>query len=645
MGNTYDFLKRKGNKITWTNFWTPTFNGSIFDPNSYPKNRKNSTFEIRGMTIGEGTIENSFGTFVLKNGVVAVFNNASALIEIIGDADGAPGNGLSVIPWKPEIVTTGTDVYFTEQMMGTTDTRSNSNHTFSTGADDSNVWKTNIILPVPNTNNTHYGFPFYLSAPADTIGIQNYVYAVLGGGAPAGPFLETTLSVILIGEPVNSVPTWRFYAIGNIDSDYMELASQDQIPLTWSENTQYTISYDPTAGTYGTIRFWVDTTLIYSYPLTMAKIIDPNRFAAFAGTGGNGSCSFTIANQPAVAIPGVTFITGNSELVYPENIDNAIIEIVDLIDPFDIEGFGIVDNGDIILTNSDSELVGRVYTPDEMDALLSTPDWTPLSAPNLINMYFNTISNNSPTHQVSTYGNNKFISISTVGFSDISPSKYVSVVASNTVFNLISNTINAASFKLSNFTGNLDITTIQFELNGTGGYNSMAEITYNLAQNRFELTKIGLAYGYENVNFPLADFSINNIYTLGYNLDGGGTYGTVYFYENNTLIASSQLNSYPPSSTDSVRVYSNVNHESTLNIELLDDNFPTLSGVTFYTPRDGISESYSSSIPTSKRNKLVNIVGLAESNVAIPNSALTVSNNDVVFINKDGEVKYKLHNP
>lgn len=367
------FLSKKGIQRSQVDYWTPIFIGGVFEPGSYPVNRNGKLYEIRGLTIAEGTITNAVGTFVFNNGDMVVFNSQGVLVEILGDTDNAaPGGGGSSTlgeTWTPGALP-GTNVFW-DIMIGGNGFISNAGHTISATNGGTGVGS-QIIFPTPNTGNIFYGQPFKVSDPND-LTFTSYIGFIDRIEVNPLSHNPTVGLTVVIGEGL-SPDSINIMAIGNMYTNDNESALNSYID--WTPEAIYTLGFDPTAGTYGTIYLYSSisappNSTVATYALTEAIVGTPNCFMTQFSIP-TGTLAITIENIPGFTIPGVTFVCGGQldEASLPTGREGNAYVVSNLVNSLYIPSYGTVVNGDMVFFDQLGSVRGKTWTPDELDVLI-----------------------------------------------------------------------------------------------------------------------------------------------------------------------------------------------------------------------------------------------------------------------------------
>lgn len=381
MGRTYDFLRRKGYDNIYTEFWTPVFVGNVFDINSYPKNRKNRIYEIRGLTIGEGTITNDFGSFTVKNGSIAVFNNASILRDIIGGVTLESIKELIRFDgyWTPE-ATPGINTRFVNSDVGFNEhsTISGDGYTHSVTDPDNqtDIYLSNLVIPtVPGS--IIYGVPFRIPTNLFNTSPNVLIEVGLVRYENGLPFTNEPMGVLISG---NSADQNHFHvelagSFHNPQStegvDYLGIDTD----VYYDSSIIYVVAYNPNVGSNGALE-------IYSSDITEGNpdvplqipldptnsgdltYVTPNSFYSRITVDNNAVGSVEIDNSRAFIPTGVTIVTGGlfDEDSVPVGCAGQAFTATDIVtEPVYIPGYGNCYNGDMMFWNADGDMQGRPW--------------------------------------------------------------------------------------------------------------------------------------------------------------------------------------------------------------------------------------------------------------------------------------------
>ncbi len=371
MSRLFDFLRRKGYDNIYTEFWTPLFNGSVFNSDSLPYNRKNRIFEIKGMTVPTGTIVIENTTFTVSNGMIAVFNNKGILKQVMGSItedsifDLIAFNGT----WLPE-ASSGINIRWerTFSNLGIDSVISTDlyTHTLTAPGIDpvSGVYVSNVLAPMLLPGATIYGVRFKLSnlfslTGAIEVGLVEYENVI--------PYAKTPMSVTLTSS-VNG--TLHISNMGNQDTlDYADVNAD----TPWNVGSEYVLAYNPNIGTYGQLEFYNSSSLtpntaVAVYTFTAAVDAPDSIFSAIIAS--NSSSGFiTLVNEEGSFIPtGVTVINGG---VFDEDtipIDCAGKAYTALNpSPVYIPGYGECQHGDMIFWNALGDIQGRPWNRKDIE--------------------------------------------------------------------------------------------------------------------------------------------------------------------------------------------------------------------------------------------------------------------------------------
>lgn len=383
--NHYDFMSRKGLNINYASYWTPLFNGSVFDENSYPNNRKNKAFEIRGVTIPNATITNEVGSFSIKNHTLAVFNSRGVLVEVIGGITEEEIKNLVAFTatWTPEAFA-GYRLFWQTALGEVEDfsTISNEAYTFTVTSDniapaDNGIYFSNIM-----TNpNVKFGLPFSISA----LGINSTlgVGMVKRTGAGSLAAILTDASVLFSSTGSNNV---TINGIGNSRNDPTDFNSSLSISITTTVNTKFFIAIDETAGTYGTMYLYCSeavpansndpNTPVAIYVFTAAVNLDQmDCFYSNSTVMSTDTTVVNIINNSDFVPTGVTNISGGifDEDSWPINASGRAFTVTGLgLNNFVyIPNYGNAYDGDMIWFNAFGDIQGRPWGRDEIDKEVS----------------------------------------------------------------------------------------------------------------------------------------------------------------------------------------------------------------------------------------------------------------------------------
>ena len=390
MGRTYDFLRRKGYDNIYTEFWTPVFVGNVFDVNSYPKNRKNRIYEIRGMTIGEGVIENEYGTFTAKNGSIAIFNNASKLRDIVGSITIETIKELVRFDgyWTPESSTgTNTRWSFSDNEFNTYSelTIDDTIHTVTAPDVDPvfGVYVSNDVIneSLPGIPNAPiYGVPFKIPTNLFNNDPDIIVEVGLVKYESAIPFTKEPYGVFFSGNAANqnliSVEIFGCYESVTNTSQLGIDFNNPSIDIDYSPNTIYVLAFNPNIGPHGTLNLYsnhpnnltpnnpIITFSINSLNASNLTFTNPNSFYSELSAQNNKSGSVEIDNSRSFIPTGVTIVTGGifDEDSIPIDAAGQAYTATDiLVEPVYIPGYGNCFNGDMMFWNADGEMQGRPW--------------------------------------------------------------------------------------------------------------------------------------------------------------------------------------------------------------------------------------------------------------------------------------------
>lgn len=230
---------------------------------------------------------------------------------------------------------------------------------------------TDMILPSPNTNGTHYGISFKLDAPGQLAkgGYFCFIAATILDPVNAGDIFT---GVELYADPADA-NRYQIIMIGNYNTtDFAE----PTINVPWSSNAEYLVSFNPLAGTHGTLYFWSSINSnpllpVHSYALTEAAsaptAFDFNLIAGPGGgnpTFGNETIICTVVNTPTYIPPGVTLLSPAggefNPASYPSDKANRALEITGVSAPVELNNNITVDNGDVIIFNISGDLIAKL---------------------------------------------------------------------------------------------------------------------------------------------------------------------------------------------------------------------------------------------------------------------------------------------
>ncbi len=378
MGRTYDFLRRKGYDNIYTEFWTPVFVGNVFDPNSYPKNRKNRIYEIRGMTIGEGVIENEYGTFTAKNGSIAIFNNASKLRDIVGSITIEAIKELVRFDgyWTPES-TAGTNTRWTYSESTFSELTINDTiHTVTALDLQEGTYVSNAVinesLVLPNA--PIYGVSFKIPTNLFNVSPDVLIEVGLIKYELILPFTKEPMGIILSGASAsaNELRVETFGVLNFINGVSGVDYSPAGVDVPYNANTIFVLAFNPNVGPKGALEIYSsDTPLDPPFqlildPLETSSLIytNPNCFYSKITVDNGAAGSVEIDNSRSFIPDGVTIVTGG---IFDEDsipvgcAGQAFTATAMPVEPVYIPGYGNCFNGDMMFWNADGEMQGRPW--------------------------------------------------------------------------------------------------------------------------------------------------------------------------------------------------------------------------------------------------------------------------------------------
>jgi hypothetical protein len=414
MGRTYDFLRRKGYDNIYTEFWTPVFVGNVFDATSYPKNRKNRLYEIRGMTIGEGVIENEYGTFTAKNGSIAIFNNASKLRDIVGSITIEAIKELVRFDgvWTP-VATDGTNTRFVFSDTGYNEfsTISSNEYTHTVTAPDvdpeSGTYVSNAVIS-ETPGSVIYGVPFKIptnlfnNAPDVLVEVGLVKYE---GGLP---FTKEPFAITFSGASADQdhikIELFGCYkditGVSIVNEDYVAVG----LDVDYSPNTIYVIAFNPNVGLFGALEVYSNhpnnptpnTPLQFALNPTNTSVLtytNPNSFYSTIIVQDSSAGSVEIDNSRDFIPTGVTIVSGGvfDEDSIPAGCAGQAFTATDIVtEPVYIPGYGNCYNGDMIFWNAFGDMQGRPWGRKDIEREVTV---------NIgMNVSYHHIDQGSPTH-------------------------------------------------------------------------------------------------------------------------------------------------------------------------------------------------------------------------------------------------------